>query len=324
LLNVVTGGAGFLGSHLVDSLLDRGDDVLIVDNLTTGNLRNIDSATRSGRATFVFLDVAQPFEALRAALEAPLAGRKIDRIYHLASPASPDAYGNHPWETLLVNGLGTMSLIELALVHEARFVYSSTSEIYGDPQVHPQPESYFGNVDPIGPRACYDEGKRFGEAAISVAFAKRGLDARIVRFFNCYGPRMNSADGRLIPALMEAVEAGLPFPIHGDGLQTRSMTYVSDAISLLLIVSDEPMHVLQPVNIGNDVENTVLEIAQAFARASKVPFTTRFSAPREGDPKRRRPDLSVARTFRWSPKVSLDEGLSLSLAWSREVSPAYL
>ncbi|MBD5655134.1 MAG: NAD-dependent epimerase/dehydratase family protein [Candidatus Eremiobacteraeota bacterium] len=324
MLHVVTGGAGFLGSHLVDALIERGDDVLIVDNLTTGNLRNVENATRSGRAAFVFLDVAQPVDVLRAALEAPLAGRKIDRIYHLASPASPDAYGNHPWETLLVNGLGTMSLIELALLHGARFVYSSTSEIYGDPLVHPQPESYFGNVDPIGPRACYDEGKRFGEAAISVAFAKSKLDARIVRFFNCYGPRMNAADGRLIPALTEAVETGRPFPIHGDGRQTRSMTYVSDAIALLLIVSDTSMDRLQPVNIGNDVENTVLEIAEAFARASNVPFTAQYEPAREGDPKRRRPDLSVARTFPWNPKVSLDEGLALSLAWSREVSPAYL
>ena len=187
MLSLVTGGAGFVGSHLVDALLLRGDDVIIVDNLSTGNVRNIGAATESGRATFVYLDVAQTTDALRAALEPALAGRRISRLFHLASPASPDAYGSHPWETLAVNGLGTMSLIDIALEHGARFLFTSTSEVYGDPLVHPQPETYFGNVDPIGLRACYDEGKRFAEAAVSVAIRSRGLDGRLTRFFNCYG-----------------------------------------------------------------------------------------------------------------------------------------
>lgn len=325
MLHIVTGGAGFLGSHLVDALLQRGDDVVIIDNLTTGSLRNIADATVTGRATFVYLDVAQSLETLKAALVKPLAGRRIDRIFHLASPASPDAYGQHPWETMLVNGVGTMSLVKLAVEHDARLIYSSTSEIYGDPLVHPQPETYFGNVDPIGPRACYDEGKRFGEAAISVAVNSFGLDGRIVRFFNCYGPRMNAADGRLIPALGEAEAAGRPFPIHGDGLQTRSMTYVGDAIALLLLVADAaPSQTLQPVNIGNDEENTVLEIAEAYARVVGVPFAVEHGPARVGDPKRRKPELTVARSYGWAPRVSLDEGLRLTVAWSRDVSTEFV
>jgi len=200
-LSLVTGGAGFLGSHLVDTLIAQGDEVIIADNLSTGLLRNIDVALRGGRATFVYLDVAQPLGEIRRPILEAARFKRIDRVFHFASPASPDAYGAHPWETLCVNGLGTMSLIDLSIEQGARLIYASTSEIYGDPLVHPQPESYFGNVDPIGPRACYDEGKRFGEAALSVAVAGRGLDGRIVRFFNCYGPRMAKADGRLIAAL---------------------------------------------------------------------------------------------------------------------------
>jgi nucleoside-diphosphate-sugar epimerase len=323
-LSLVTGGAGFVGSHLVDALLKRGDEVIIVDNLSTGNVRNIGSATESGRATFVYLDVAQSTDALRSGIEPALAGRRLARIFHLASPASPDAYGSHPWETLAVNGLGTMSLIDIALEHGARFLFTSTSEIYGDPLVHPQPESYFGNVDPIGVRACYDEGKRFAEAAVSVAVRSRGLDGRLTRFFNCYGARMSPADGRLIPALAEAASAGRPFPIHGTGLQTRSMTYIEDAIRLLMLVVEAPQGTLQPVNIGNDEERTVLEIAEAFARASGLPFVVEHLPAREGDPQRRKPDLTIARSLGWAPQVGLEEGLRSTIAWLSEVSLTYV
>ncbi len=315
MLNVVTGGAGFLGSHLVDALLDSGDEVVIVDNLSSGALRNIQAATQSGRATFLYLDVARPLDAIRSPIMEAVGGKTIDRIYHLASPASPDAYGAHPWETLAVNAIGTMSLIELALEHSARFVYSSTSEIYGDPLVHPQPESYFGNVDPIGPRSCYDEGKRFGEAAIAAAVRARSLDARLVRFFNCYGPRMEIGDGRLIPALMQATLENRPLPIQGTGKQTRSMTYVDDAIGLLRIVADISAPQLQPVNIGNDDERTVEEIASAVAAVAGKPMNIVQLPGREGDPQRRRPDLTLARGLGWTPSTPLEAGLRKTLEW---------
>ena len=323
MLTLVTGGAGFLGSHLVDALIAQGDDVIIADNLCTGSLGNIDDALRSGHATFVYLDVAQPLGEIRDSLIKAAQFKPINRIFHLASPASPTAYDARPWETLCVNGLGTMSLIDFAIEQRARFIFASTSEIYGDPLVHPQPESYFGNVDPIGPRACYDEGKRFGEAAVSVAVARRGLDGRIVRFFNCYGPRMSAADGRLIAALAEATLSGSPLPIQGKGLQTRSMTFVHDAIRLLLIVASASQTELAPVNIGSDEERTVLDIAETFARVAGAPFVVEHVAARPGDPQRRRPDLSRARSMGYTPLTPLADGLGTTIAWFRDTAGAF-
>jgi nucleoside-diphosphate-sugar epimerase len=324
MLSLVTGGAGFLGSHLVDSLIARGDEVVVVDNLSSGSLRNIDDALRSGQATFAYLDVAQPLAEIRGSILKAARFKPIGQIFHLASPASPDAYGAHPWETLCVNAIGTMALIDLALEQHSRLIYASTSEVYGDPLVHPQPESYFGNVDPIGPRACYDEGKRFGEAALSVAAARRGLDARLVRFFNCYGPRMSNADGRLIAALSEAALAGRPLPIQGSGRQTRSMTFVDDAVRLLLIVAGTPQLELAPVNIGSDEERSVLEIAETFARVAGVPFTIEHIAARPGDPQRRRPDLTRARSMGYAPRTTLEDGLAKTIAWLRDSAGAYV
>jgi len=311
---IVTGGAGFLGSHLVDALVAQGERVLVLDDLSTGREANIAQATQTKKAAFVEADVAVDAQQLRAILRGAGIDR-VGRIYHLASPASPEAYGANPWETLAVNGLGTMSLIEIALEHGARFIYSSTSEVYGDPLVHPQPETYFGNVDPIGPRSCYDEGKRFGEAAVAAAVRSRGLDARLVRFFNCYGPRMESGDGRLVPELIGAALAGRKFPIQGTGKQTRSMTYVDDAIELLLLVESLPLSGLEPVNVGNDDERSVEEIARTLARVLGVAFEAEYLPAREGDPQRRRPDLARARGLGWSPTTPLEQGLRTTYEW---------
>jgi nucleoside-diphosphate-sugar epimerase len=322
MLSLVTGGAGFLGSHLVNALVDDGDTVIIIDNLSTGHVRNLEHAVSSGRATFIYADVAVPYPSLRELVE-KATKEPLKRIYHLASPASPNAYGEHPWETLAVNAIGTMSLIELALEHKARFLYASTSEIYGDPLVHPQPESYFGNVDPIGPRSCYDEGKRFGEAAVAAGVNARGLDGRLVRFFNCYGPGMSEADGRLIPELLGAAHGGRPLPIHGTGKQTRSMTYVDDAIALLRLVMETAQERLQPVNIGNDDERSVEEIARAVARAAGIEFNATYLPARVADPQQRKPDLTIARTYAWAPSTSLEEGLGVTYRWFSEERLAF-
>lgn len=314
MLNLVSGGAGFVGSHLVNALVDDGERVIIVDNLSTGHVRNLEHALSSGRATFVYADVAVPYLEIAKTI-ADAATAKIDRIYHLASPASPEAYGADPWGTLAVNGMGTMSLIEAALSHHARFLFTSTSEIYGDPLVHPQAETYFGNVDPIGPRSCYDEGKRFGEAAVAAAVRARNLDARIVRLFNCYGPCMSEGDGRLIPALIEAAQSKKPLPIHGTGKQTRSMTYVTDAVDLIRRVMESKQAMLEPVNVGNDDERSVEEIARTLASVAGVDYCASYLSPREQDPQRRRPDLTRAKSFGWSPSTSLEEGLSATYRW---------
>ncbi len=320
--SIVTGGAGFLGSHLVDALVRRGEAVICIDNLSTGSLRNVAGAISSGQTTFVFADVAGPLADLQQTI-AELRLDRLDCIYHLASPASPAAYGAHPLETLAVNGPGTLALIEIALAARARFVYASTSEIYGDPLEHPQPESYFGNVNPIGPRACYDEGKRFGEAAVAAAVGARGLDGRIVRFFNCYGPRMDRGDGRLIPALIDAVTESRPFPIHGSGAQTRSLTFVDDAIDLLLRVADRPQTSLAPVNIGNDDERSVEEIARVLARILDRPYVAEHVPARPEDPQRRRPELTRARTYDWEPATPLEAGLRATTEWFAREGLAY-
>jgi nucleoside-diphosphate-sugar epimerase len=311
---LVTGGAGFVGSHLVDRLVAEGQHVIVCDNLSTGRLANLAGPLGEGDVTFVYLYVASPLAAIREALK-EATNEPITQIYHLASPASPEAYGAAPWETLAVNGLGTMSLIELALEQGASMLYSSTSEAYGDPQIHPQPESYFGNVNPVGPRACYDEGKRFGEAAMSVAIRERGLNGRIVRIFNCYGPRMDIGDGRLIPSLLAAARDGLPMPIHGTGRQTRSMTYVDDLVDGLRVVASAPIEGVQPVNLGSEEENSVLEIAAAVAEVVGIPLTTVHLPERPEDPQRRRPVISLAESLGWSPSTPLVEGLRRTYHW---------
>ncbi|MDB5093085.1 MAG: NAD-dependent epimerase/dehydratase [Candidatus Eremiobacteraeota bacterium] len=318
---LVTGGAGFLGSHLVDRLVRDGNDVIIADNLSTGRISNVGAALATASATLVYVDVAAPAADLRAAIEGATA-EPIDAIFHLASPASPEAYDANPWETLAVNALGTMSLVELALERNALMLFASTSEVYGDPGVHPQPEAYFGNVNPVGPRACYDEGKRFGEAAVSVAMRRRGLNGRIVRLFNCYGPRMDFADGRLVPALLAAATAGEPLPIHGSGLQTRSMTYVDDVIDGLMTVATSPA-ADEPVNLGSEEEHTVLEIAQEVAAAVGTACDVAHLPARPEDPHRRRPDITRARRLGWAPSTPLRDGLHRTYAWYRAYGLQY-
>lgn len=322
MLNLITGGAGFVGSHLANAIVDDGEHVIIVDNLSTGHVRNLEHSVSSGRATFVYADAAVPYEQMHK-LIADATPAKIDRIYHLASPASPEAYGADPWGTLAVNGLGTMTLIELALHYGSRLLFASTSEIYGDPLVHPQPESYFGNVDPIGPRSCYDEGKRFGEAAVAAAVRTRNLDGRIVRLFNCYGPYMSEGDGRLIPALIEAARAGSPFPIHGTGKQTRSMTYVDDAVDLIRKVMETTFPVLTAVNVGNDDERSVVEIARTLASVAGVEYSAEHLPARDQDPQRRRPDITLAKSLGWSPSTPLEDGLFETYRWFSERRMAF-
>jgi nucleoside-diphosphate-sugar epimerase len=218
--------------------------------------------------------------------------------------------------TLAVNGAATMLLIDIAVEQNALMFFASTSEIYGDPLVHPQPERYFGNVNPIGPRACYDEGKRFGEAAISVAITGRGLNGRIMRVFNCYGPRMDIGDGRVIPAFLSALRAGAPLPIHGDGKQTRSLTYVDDLIRGILALTAHPCPEAMPVNLGSEEERTVIELAQELCEIAGTEFRVKFLPARPEDPQRRRPDISLAKQIGWEARISLREGLAKTWAWA--------
>ena len=312
---LITGGAGFVGSHLADRLVERGEYVVVCDDLSTGRLANLNRGLASGALTFVYLDVAAPLDVIRETVRAATSER-FSAVFHLASPASPVKYGERPWETLAVNALGTMSMIDFAREENARMLFTSTSEVYGDPLVHPQREEYFGNVNPVGPRACYDEGKRFGEAAMSVAIRERGLDGRIVRIFNCYGPRMDLADGRVVPAFLSAASEKRPFPIQGTGIQTRSMTYVDDLIDGLLTVAAADLRSGQPINLGSEDETTMIDLARVVAEIAGVPLVTDSQAARPEDPQQRKPDITRARALGWRPRTSLREGLRRTYTWA--------
>jgi UDP-glucuronate decarboxylase len=319
---IVTGGAGFVGSHLVDRLCAENKRVIAIDNLLTGRVANLERAIANSGATFVYADVSENLGSLRRVVaESGITG--VDEVYHLASPASPEAYGAHPWETLAVNSIGSFETIGLALEFSARYLFASSSEVYGDPVVHPQPESYFGNVNPTGPRACYDEGKRFGEALVSVAVRTRGLNGSIARLFNCYGPRMELGDGRLIPALLQAAMEHRKLPIQGSGLQTRSMTYVDDIVDGLLLVAREPQTGILPVNLGSEDERSVEEIARAVARVAGVRYDPEFVPARPEDPQRRRPSIARALRLGWKPRTSLEDGLRATHRWFVTEALAY-
>ncbi len=305
---VVAGGAGFVGSHLCDALLARGDDVIALDNLSTGSVENLKAAGEHERFSLVECDVAR---------EVPVLGA-VDAVLHLASPASPPAYLAMPLETLAVGSEGTRRLLELAAGSSARFVLASTSEVYGDPLEHPQREEYWGNVNPIGPRSVYDESKRFAEA---LTFAHhRALDAAIgiARIFNTYGPRLSPGDGRVVSTFIAQALRGDPLTVFGDGSQTRSLCYVSDLVAGLIALLDTD--VIGPVNLGNPLEFTVLEIAQRVLEATGSASTIVYDALPTDDPTRRRPDIArAAALLGWSPVVSFETGLARTIEYFRSI-----
>jgi dTDP-glucose 4,6-dehydratase len=294
---LVTGGAGFLGSHLCEELLRRGHRVLCVDNLETGTLANIEHI-RAPDFVHLNVDITEPYH-----VEQP-----IDFVYHLASPASPIDYLRLPLHTLKVGSYGTHHTLGVAKFKRARFLLASTSEVYGDPQVHPQPESYWGHVNPIGPRGVYDEAKRYAEALTMAYHRQQGVDTAIVRIFNTYGPRMRPHDGRAVPTFLRQALTDRPITVFGDGSQTRSFCYVSDEIDGLIRLAESGVH--QPVNIGNPDEFTLLELAQTVVEVTESKSEIVFEALPTDDPQVRQPDISLARELLdWEPQVSLREGL---------------
>lgn len=306
---VVTGGAGFVGSHLCERLLADGNDVVCIDNLITGFRDNIADLLSNPRFAFLQTDVIQPF-----AIDG-----SVDEIYHLASPASPRGYLRRPLATALVNSIGTNRLLELAAAKGSRFLLASTSEAYGDPLVHPQTEDYWGNVNPNGIRSCYDEGKRFAEALTMVYVRETDVDARIVRIFNCYGPRSDPDDGRLVPNFITQALAGRPMTVYGDGSQTRSLCYVSDLVDGLIRLMALPSGRGRVINVGNPDERSVLELAQVVRRLARSTSSIDFVEPISADdPQRRCPDITRARSeLGWEPRVGLEEGLGKTIDWFR-------
>lgn len=301
--SVVTGAAGFLGSHLTDRLLAEGHQVIGIDNLITGNVANLEHLAGDGRFKFIKQDVTN-----HLFLPGP-----VDFIWHLASPASPVDYLEYPIQTLKVGSLGTHNALGLAREKKARFFLASTSECYGDPLVHPQREDYWGNVNPVGPRGCYDEAKRFAEAMTMAYHRAHGVDTRIVRIFNTYGPRMRLRDGRAVPNFIAQALRGEPLTIHGDGSQTRSFCYMDDLIEGFWRLMHAGRH--EPVNIGNPNELTILEFAEKIIALTGSASTLEKRPRPVDDPNVRRPDITLARSLLgWEPKVGLDEGLRRTIA----------
>ncbi len=308
MVSLVTGGAGFLGSHLCDLLIAKGHKVICMDNLCTGNLKNIEG--HAGNRNFVFIehDVTKYID-----IKGPL-----NFIFHFASPASPIDYLRLPIQTLKVGAMGTHNALGLARAKKAVFVIASTSEVYGDPLVHPQEESYWGNVNPIGPRGVYDEAKRFAEAITMAYHRTHGINTKIARIFNTYGPRIRPDDGRAVPAFIKQALLGSPLTVFGKGSQTRSFCYVSDLIRGIYLLSRSGGH--EPVNIGNPTEMTVLQLARKIIKMTgSASVIERHPLPVD-DPKTRRPNISRAgKLLKWKPEVPLDEGLRKTIAYFREL-----
>jgi dTDP-glucose 4,6-dehydratase len=300
--SLVTGGAGFLGSHLCDYLLSRGHRVICVDNLETGSLENIRHIENGADFRFEMLDITEHYEI----------PEPVDFVYHMASPASPIDYARLPLHTLKVGAYGTHNSLGLAKVKRARFLIASTSEVYGDPQVHPQPETYWGNVNPIGPRGVYDEAKRYAEALTMAYLRQQGVNTCIARIFNTYGPRMRPHDGRAVPTFLRQALADKPLTVFGDGSQTRSFCYVADLIRGLVALAESDVH--EPVNIGNPDEMTLLEMAKLIVELTESRSEIVFEALPVDDPQVRQPDITRAKDLLgWEPEHSLRDGLASTI-----------
>lgn len=304
---LITGGAGFIGSHLADRLLLDGHYVIVMDNLVTGNFNNIAGHRDNLRFEFIHHNVSNYIHVVG----------DLDWVVHFASPASPVDYLNLPIETLKVNSLGTHNTLGLARAKKASYLLASTSEVYGDPEVHPQPETYWGNVNPIGPRGVYDEAKRFAEAITMAYHQKHRLSTRIVRIFNCYGPRLRPDDGRVVSNFIKQSLLGKPLTVYGEGKQTRSFQYVSDLVEGIVRLMSVEHH--EPVNIGNPEEYTVVQLAQVIKELTGSKSQLVYETLPVDDPKRRLPDITKARALLgWSPKVELRVGLEKTIAWYRD------
>lgn len=302
---LVTGGAGFLGSHLIDRLMNNGDDVICLDNLYTGNKQNISQWFDRPNFEFIRHDITEPIRL------------EVDQVYHLACPASPVHYQSNPIKTIKTSVLGTMNMLGLAKRVKARFFLASTSEVYGDPDIHPQREDYWGNVNPIGIRACYDEGKRIAETLTYDYHRQHGLEVRVVRIFNTYGPRMLENDGRVVSNFIAQALQGNPLTIYGDGTQTRSFCYVSDLISgfVKLMNSDYAY----PVNIGNPGEYTIAQLASTIQEMINPESKVIFQPLPSDDPRRRRPDITKAKSLlNWEPTIDLNEGLKSTIEYFKQ------
>jgi dTDP-glucose 4,6-dehydratase len=303
---LVTGGAGFLGSHLCDALLGDGWNVVCVDNLLTGRTANIDHLKNDSRFEFINKDICLPFDV-----------GAVDYVFHFASPASPVDYTEHGIATLQVGSLGTFHALDVAKKYNAKYLVSSTSECYGDPLEHPQKETYWGNVNSIGPRSVYDEAKRFTEAVTMAYHRYHKVDTRIVRIFNTYGPRLQLNDGRVVSNFMKQALRGEPLTVYGDGSQTRSFCYVSDEIEGFIRLSKSNEHL--PVNIGNPNEFTILECAQLVLKVTGSKSKIAYERLPQDDPKQRRPDISKAKSLLgWEPRIQLEEGLRMSLEYFKQ------
>jgi len=303
---VITGGAGFVGSHLCERLLTEGHEVICVDNLITGSLDNIQPLRSDSRFAFMHHDISKPLE-----VDGP-----VENVLHFASPASPVDYLKHPIQTLKVGSLGTHNTLGLAKLKNARFLLASTSEVYGDPNVHPQREDYWGNVNPIGIRGCYDEAKRFAEAITMAYFRHHGVNSHIVRIFNTYGPRMRLDDGRVVPNLMAQALRGQSLTVYGDGSQTRSFCYVSDLVEGIYRLLFADFH--EPVNLGNPNEVSILDFAKEIQKLAGRQCEIEFKPLPQDDPKVRRPDIGRARSLLgWEPKVDRVEGMRRTMEYFR-------